>query len=331
MKTLIKLANSLNKACSFKGYIIFEGNVARATNIDLHAVIDGGEWNFDCATVVDSQQIKMALAVNPKKPVWSGDTLNGVKLVSVYQASDFPELPAYDGVRIECNNFSDAIVKTLPAAADNDIRYYLNSICFNHTDGAIIGCNGHRLHIVNSAYPAAPHGLQGESIVPRSAFDIVGAKNVLNIGFTDKLFRMGYCGGYLVGKLIDGKFPDYSRVIPAASSRPHTVAFNGTQCDAVKTIVSVLKANKAKYPTLCINFDGRIEACDIRVPCFDSFVTTELTGKYDTGQRQYGINAVYLHDALSAAGSGTIASDTINDGLLITNGDFRAVVMPCRV
>lgn len=330
MKTLIKLANSLNKSFAIKGMIFFEGNVARATDLDLHAVIDGGAWQFDCATVVDSIQIKMALALNSKNPVWSGDTLNGVKLVSAYPANDFPALLAYDGAKVDCPKLADHIARTLPAAADSDIRYYLNGLCFDHSASAIIGCDGHRAHMITGAYSS---GLSGQAIVPRSAFDVVGAKNVLNIGFTDKYFRLGYCGGYIIGKLVDGKYPDYKRVFPADSDRPLKVAFNGAQIAAAKSIVSMVKAKKSKFGAVAIGFDGSLEAYDIRVPCFDGFSIVPRTGKDGALQVDtvYGVNAAYLHDAMDCAKHGTIGVGQTVDGLLITEGDYRAVVMPCRL
>lgn len=331
MKTLMKLANNLNKSCAFKGMIFFEGNVARATNIDLHAVIDGGAWQFGCATVVDSVQIKMALALNSKNPVWAGDTLNGVKLVSAYPANDFPALPAYDGTKVDCANLAAHVARTLPAAADNNIRYWLrywlNGLCFDHSERAIIGCDGHRAHMVTDAYTS---GLTGQAIVPRSAFDITGARNVLNIGFTDKYFRLGYCGGYIIGKLVDGTYPDYKRVFPADSERPNKVKFNGAQIAAAKSIVAIVKAKKSKFGAVAIGFDGSLEAYDIRVPCFDGFSIVPRTGKDGALQVDtvYGVNAAYLYDAMDCAKHGTIGVGQAIDGLLITEGDYRAVVMP---
>ena len=336
MKTLMKLANACNKAyTSIAGNIVFEGNAARATDGETHAVIASGPWSFDSATVVSVHQIKMAMALS-KKPVWSGDTLNGVKLVNVGDANDWPALPCDQMAmtRINAPTLADAIARTLPAAADSDIRYYLNGICFDFGQKAIVGCDGHRLHIVRNCFESS---LSGQAIVPRYAFDLVGAKNVLHLDFTATHYRLSYVGGFLIGRLIDGKFPDFDRVICSDSSRPNVVPFNGTQIAACKVVAGVTKAAKVKFPTVVIDADGTLKACDITVPCFERFAVTELEGekwKSDGeyhGQKFYGVNVEYLHDAMQCAEHGTIASDTCNDSLLIRNGDFTAVVMPCRI
>jgi DNA polymerase-3 subunit beta len=331
----MKLANTCNKnRLSMHGHIVFEGKAARATDIELHAVIDSGEWDFDCATVVSVQQIKSAMALN-KKPVWSGDTLNGIKLVNAGDVNDWIPLPAFDGTRIECDALPVKLSQVLPAMAVSDIRYYLNGLCFDHSERAIIGCDGHRLHIVKNAYAA--NGLTGQAIVPDGAFNLLGAKNIIHMDFSATHCRIGYVGGYLICKLVDGKFPDYSRVLPADSARSNVVPFNGVQIAAAKSIVAVNKANKVKFGTATISTDGALSACDITVPCFDKWTMTPLATKFyaNSGEyydpKLYGINAEYLHDAMAAADHGTIAVDGVNDSVLVSNGDFRAVVMPCRI
>lgn len=327
MKTLIKLANS-TKIEGIGGYILFEGNAARATDATMHAVIESGPWNFDCATLVSVQQIKTALTL-AKKPGWEGDTLNGIKLVSA-GTTDWPTLPdVRQAKRIITDNLSASMLQCAPAMADRDIRYYLNGMLFDHTERVIVGCDGHRLHIVHNAFTSE---LTGQTIVPRDALDLAGVKNILHMDFTDKYVRVGYVGGYIVTPLCDGKFPDYSRVLPDAKSRPNIVAFNGKHTDAVKTICSVNKANKAKFPTIAIDADGSLNSCAVKLPCFDQFKVTRLNDKngLPTGQDFYGINANYLHDAMLSAHYGIIGVDSANDSILVINGDFRAVVMPFR-
>ena len=329
MKTLINLANSCNKGiASLYGKILFEGNAARATDAEMHAVTEG-DWQFDCATVVDVVQIKSAMALS-KKPVWSGDTLNGVKLVNVGDANDFPMLPECKGARIECADLPAKLAQVLPAMAGSDIRYYLKGLCFDHSERAIVGCDGHRLHIVKNAYTST---LTGQATVPDVAFKIIGAKNIIHMDFTATHCRIGYAGGYLITRLVDGKYPDYSRILPADTARPNVVQFDGVQTAAAHSMVQVIKAHKTKYGAVVISADGALSAYDITVPCFDHW-TMSPPATLKEGQSApaiYGINAAYLRDAMQCADHGTIAVDTANDSILVANGNFRAVVMPCRV
>lgn len=328
MKTLMKLANS-TKVAGIGGYIAFEGKAARATDCEMHAVIASGEWDFDCATVVSLQQIKSAMALS-KKPVWAGNTLNGIKLTNVGDANDWPALPDFKGARIECAELPAKLAHVLPAMANQDIRYYLNGLCFDHTERAIIGCDGHRLHIVKDAYTST---LTGQAIVPDVAFKLIGAKNIIHMDFTDTHCRIGYIGGYLITRLIEGKFPDYHRVLPSDTARPNVVPFNVAQIAAAKSIVAVNKANKTKYSLAAISTTGTLSACDITVPCFDHWTMTPpaMLKEGQSAPTLYGINAEYLLDAMQCADHGTIAVDTANDSILVANGNFRAVVMPCRI
>lgn len=333
MKTLIKLANR-TKVAGIGGMILFDGSSARSTDCETHAVIENGPWTFDSATVVSVQQIKRAMAIS-KKTVWFGDTLNGIKLVSAGNVADFIDLPVFNGKRLNVTpeTLRDAIAKTVPAMAVHDIRYYLNGLCFDHDDKAIIGCDGNRLHYVGGVYESE---LTGQSIVKSDAINLAGVK-IIHVDFSDTLVRIGYVGGYLISSLIEGKFPDYHRVIPATTDRPNRYAFNGAQCDAVKTICAVNKANKVKFSTATIEPSGLIKTGEFSLPFLPGITLTKIATKIDAnsgeyyGQKNYGINAKYLLDALQSAGSGSMAFDGPNDSVLITTGNFKAVVMCCRV
>jgi DNA polymerase-3 subunit beta len=245
-------------------------------------------------------------------------------------------MPDYSGAsRIVCDDLPGIVAKTLPASAKDEIRYYLKGLCFDHTAHAVIGCDGHRMHIVKNAYAT---NLTGQAIVPRDVLDLIGAKNLIHMDFTATHCRIGYVGGYLICRLVDGKFPDYDRVLPADNSRPNVIPFNGEQISAVKSIVAVNKANsRNKYNGMAIAQDGSLSACDITIPCFDGFAMTPDATKFDKhsgeyyGPKIYGVNATYLFDAMSSAGTGTIAVNEFCDSMLIANGDFRAVVMPMRI
>lgn len=313
MKTLIKLANANRH---FKGFILFSGNTARATNIEAHAIIDNGPWNFVNPTVVSVSDLKMAMAL-AKEQKWQGDTLNGVQLTSAMPTEDFfplPEnLPKF--TPIQANNLPDALVKVAPAMGKHDIRYYLNGVCFDFEEGAAMATDGHRMHLVKNAFTSE---LKGQAIVPRDTIALIGAKNITAIAFSDKHCRIDYAGGFVISQLIDGKFPDWQRVLPQESARPHAVAFGEKQVNACAMAVKLAKETKDKSPVVLLSVMGDIAYKSVTVDFSDDFPIT------------YALNPIYLSDALETAQEGTIHLNEGNDSMLIRNGDFSAVVMPCK-
>lgn len=314
MKTLIKLANSNPY---FKGFILFTGNTARSTNISAHAVIQNGPWHFVNPTAVSVADIKMALAL-AKEQKWQGDTLNGFQLKSAMPIEDFPPLPESLPALtpIHADNLVDALVKVSPAMGKQDIRYYLNGVCFDFGEGVIAALDGHRMHLMKNAFTAIG---KGQAIVPRDTIALIGAKNITDIAFSDKHCRINHPGGYVISKLIDGKFPDWQRPLPQESARPHAVAFGEKQIIACKIMAKVAKETKVKAPIVTINVMGGISFNDVSLEFSDAFPIT------------YSLNVNYLLDALESAQAGTIHLNEDNDSMLIRNGDFSAVVMPCRI
>lgn len=111
-------------------------------------------------------------------------------------------------------------------AAKGDIRYYLNSVCLHVGecgDARLIGCDGHRLGLVHlcDASGAAP----GEYIIPREAVEnikkAVRGFDGLTLAIDGEAFTISdnYGGAIIAGgKLVDGKYPDWQRVMPQTFS-----------------------------------------------------------------------------------------------------------------
>lgn len=327
MKTLIKLANSNSSSLSHYKSILFHGKTARSTNIDSHAIIENGAWDFVNPTVVAITDLKIAMSLS-KEQKWHGNTLNGVQLKSAMPAEDFLPLPEYLRLNsftpIHADNLADTLVKVSPAMADKDVRYYLKGICFDFGEGVIVATDGHRMHLVKNAF--TPQG-KGQAIIPAESIKLIGAKNITAVAFSATHCRIDLTGGYVISRLVDGKFPDWQRVCPKESDRPHVVAFGQKQIDVCKTLDNAIRATerpKRLDNPVCISCIGDITFndsiyLDLTLDMFDSFPIT------------YGANISYITAALSAAQEGVIRLNEANDSMLIQNGNFSAVVMPRKI
>lgn len=150
------------------------------------------------------------------------------------------------------------------AMAKNDIRYYLNGMCIQHNgeETRIIATDGHRLHMVRVEHKDGLVIDPIECIIPDTLVNtIIKAKapkhdKLREVHITidgDKVSAVLPDGTESIAKLIDGKFPDYTRVIPDS--------FNGQpaqyNCDYVSDIFAGHMAyHGVKTPLVGFSYNG---------------------------------------------------------------------------
>ena len=317
MKTLLRAA-LLNSKASPARAVLFDGTSARAvTHIDavgcMHTIIESGDWNFNSTTLVSADDLKIALSA-ARSQTWNADTLNGVRLAHSGDISAFDaSFPTNGFIKIMDGNCS-IIEQVAPAMSDDtDARYYLCGLMFAK-NGDVVGCDGHRLHIANHA-----HSGMSDVILPRQAIDIALSRGLLNISIHEsgKWARVAYKGGYIITPTIDGKFPDYQRVVPK-DARVKRVGFGKAEIANLTAALRVAKSSKNIFAK--IESDGSLRVgADITMPGFASF-----------NDAPTGVNLAQLLDAMRAAGSGEIRLSDTRESLLIVKDNYKAVVMALR-
>ena len=110
--------------------------------------------------------------------------------------------------------------------AQQDVRYYLNGMLLE-TDGNLlraVATDGHRLALCEIAMPAKAKTNQ-QVIVPRKGVlelqRILGNDGTVNVSIGSNHVRVQIGEIRFTSKLIDGRFPEYGRVIPAAPTKSH--------------------------------------------------------------------------------------------------------------
>lgn len=122
------------------------------------------------------------------------------------------------------------------AMANNDIRYYLNSICIEHNgiQTRIIATDGHRLHIVRVTHPEGEHCNPAQYLLPDTLVKtIIKCKAPKHDKRKEAVFTFAD-GTESIAKLIDGRFPDYSRVIPQSVSGEYSCINQSFVTDALQ-------------------------------------------------------------------------------------------------
>ena len=258
--------------------------------------------------------------------------------------SDFPDLTAGDLTHrfsLPAADLKKLIDKTQFAISTEETRYYLNGI-FMHTievDGHMmlraVATDGHRLARVELPAPAGAAGMPGV-IVPRKAVaevqklvEDLGAEVVVEMSTTKARFTFGPV--VLTSKLIDGTFPDYTRVIPTGNDKRLTVYC--TPFAAAVDRVSTISSERGRAVKLALS-EGKL-TLSVTNPDSGS-ATEELEVDYDAAPIDIGFNARYLLDITSQLDSDTALFKLADPGspTVIQDRDGAAalyVLMPMRV
>ncbi len=255
-------------------------------------------------------------------------------------AEDFPRLakPAGESARFELEQKALRRVLALVqyAMAQQDIRYYLNGLLMVIEDGMLklVATDGHRL-----AYAALKLGAQlprQEVIIPRKTVLELGklladsdASVKVEVGATQAAFSFGTVD--LVSKLIDGKFPDYTRVIPTSHK-------NRLQAPREPLRQALLRAailsNEKFRGVRWVLADGSLKIVSSNAEQEEAH--EELEVSYSGDALDIGFNVNYLLDVLNNVSGESIEcafGDAASSALISypSERDFKYVVMPMRI
>src|SRR3989440_1846618 len=147
--------------------------------------------------------------------------------LSSLPAAEFPlveEINAQQTLSVAQGEFRRLIDKTHFSMAQQDVRYYLNGLLLE-TDGKIlraVATDGHRLALCEAELESKAKNNQ-QVILPRKGVlelqRILGGDGKVDLAIGTSHVRAQIGDIRFTSKLIDGRFPEYSRVIPAAPSK----------------------------------------------------------------------------------------------------------------
>ena len=256
-------------------------------------------------------------------------------------AADYPRLnPPTDAaahLSIGQRTFKRQLAQVAYAMAQQDIRYYLNGLLLiaEGNELRMVATDGHRLAYAASDLEA-PVEQRTEAILPRKtvlelARQLADSDDPLEIllAGNQAVFRFGPIE--LVTKLIDGKFPDYERVIPTA--HPKLIHFARQPLLSALQRAAILTNEKFRGVRMVLE-DGVLRIASTNAEQEEAM--DELEIDYQGDKLDIGFNVTYLLDVLNNLSSETV-DWRFNDGnssALITlpgNDKFKYVVMPMRI
>lgn len=260
---------------------------------------------------------------------------------------DFPTIVEGDlptSFELPAKVLAELIDRTRFAISTEETRYYLNGIFLHVADDdkpvlKAAATDGHRLARFTIDQPAGAEGMP-DVIVPRKAVaelrklleEAMDGNVQIDLSASKIRFTMGGEGGVvLTSKLIDGTFPDYSRVIPTGNDKllkidPRSF-YEGV--DRVATIAT----EKTRAVKMALESDKVI----LSVSSPDNGTATEeVAAQYGSEGFEIGFNANYLKDILSQIDSDQVELHLADAGAptLIRKDDKSPalyVLMPMRV
>jgi DNA polymerase-3 subunit beta len=260
---------------------------------------------------------------------------------------DFPVIVEGDlptSFELPARMLAELIDRTRFAISTEETRYYLNGIFLHVTDEdepllKAAATDGHRLARFTLPRPEGAAGMP-DVIVPRKAVgelrklleEALDSNVLIDLSASKIRFTMGGEGGVvLTSKLIDGTFPDYSRVIPTANDKLLKVDpklfFSGV--DRVATIAT------EKTRAVKIGLDHDRVTLSVTSPD-NGTAAEELAAEYRAEGLEIGFNANYLKDILGQIEGDTVELHLADAGaptLIRQDEQSRAlyVLMPMRV
>ena len=319
-------------------------NMSAASVESAGAVTVSAHLLFDIARKLpDGSQVSLETAEN-RMDVKAGRSR--FKLPTLPR-DDFPVIVEGDlptSFELPSKTLAELIDRTRFAISTEETRYYLNGIFLHVSDEdrpvlKAAATDGHRLARFTLPRPDGAEGMP-DVIVPRKAvgelrklLEEKGDGSVqIDLSASKIRFTLGGEGGVvLTSKLIDGTFPDYSRVIPTANDKllkldPRSF-FEGV--DRVATIAT------EKTRAVKMGLDKDRVTLTVTSPD-NGTAAEELPAEYSADGFEIGFNASYLKDILGQIDSDTVELHLADAGAptLIRKDDKSPalyVLMPMRV
>ncbi len=255
-------------------------------------------------------------------------------------AHDFPSTEKIKGAReytVPQSTLKHLIEQTQFCMANQDVRYYLNGLLLELRPNALrtVATDGHRLALCDMECELVP-GEVSQIIVPRKG--VVELSRLLSDSETPCTIQLNVNHirvdlGEIVfsSKLIDGRFPDYDRVIPRGGDK--MVVANRETLRQGLLRASIL--SNEKYRGIRMNFNNSLLRATVNNPEQEE-AEEEIDIDYQGEELEIGFNVSYLVDALNAIKQEEVQLTLIdaNSSCLLNGiGDesSRYVVMPMRL
>ena len=254
-------------------------------------------------------------------------------------ADKFPEIPetAEDAFfALPQKDFIDMIGQTIFAISDDETRYFMNGVFMEKGEDRLImvATDGRRLSYISNA----PEGQVPEFdgiIIPPKVLNLVrklaSGEGEINLAVADKILYARFDNQKITSTLIDGQFPNYTRVIP--ENQDYEVQVNRVELIDALRRVSLLAEQKSKRIYLSVTagkLNLRSEESEIGV------AEESIECRYDGPESSFALNHVYLSDPLKVMNDDEVSMKFTETNKAITlvsvpESSYFHIVMPMQM
>ena len=255
-------------------------------------------------------------------------------------ASEFPavdEQPDTFSITMAQKKLRELLDSTSFAMAQQDVRYYLNGMLFEVARGflRVVATDGHRL-AMETLDMNNPISEPQKLILPRKGIMemarlLTDDSGQISLTFGQNHIRASLPAFTFISKLVDGKFPDYNRVLPKGGNK--VLLGNCQELRQAFSRASILSNEKYRGVRLLLSSgELKILANNPEQEEAEEIVSVEYEGEL----LEIGFNVSYLIDVLSTLNSKRVRitlSDPNSSALLEAEegSDALYVVMPMRL
>jgi len=286
----------------------------------------------------EDAEISILLEDNGKAIIRSGRSRFTVQTLPV---DDFPKIETEQWNqtwKLPGNEFKNALSRTAFAMAQQDVRFYLNGLLLVSTDEKLktVATDGHRLAKTETLLTSRTTDAEIQAIVPRKAITELmrimdDSDKEITVSFNPNHMRVELDSVIFTSKLIDGRFPDYEKVIP--KNQDKSLLIDRHDLQSTLSRAAILTNEKFRGVRLIISKEKMSVSANNpdQEEAFD-----EIKIEYSGDDVEIGFNVGYMLEALNAINSEKVEmllSDSNSSGTLRAPGDDETVyiVMPMRL
>lgn len=307
-----------------------------SSNEETCAITVGGKKIQDILRILPDQS-KVSVELKENKAIIKCD--KSKFSLQTLPAQDFPKLSSQlenaKKIILSQKKLKNLLESVQYAMAQQDVRYYLNGVLLiiENNKLKVVATDGHRLAYNEDLIEGKHEKI--EIILPRKAVAelcklLSDSEDIVELEFTPQQVKAGFSDVVLVSKVIDGKFPDYERVIPKYTNQLVMDRVLIQQALQRAAILSNEKFRGVRFVLTEKNLSI------ISSNSEQEEAQEEIETEYHGEALDIGFNINYLLDGLNNIDSKpvTLSFGDPNSSILITNPEnkeFRYVVMPMRI
>lgn len=331
-----------------------------SSNLETGIKIDNiGEIKEPGALAVNGKKLLSIVRELPDDDIeFTTDEYNRVTIMSASSAinakfvlagiskEDFPGIrtePDGDYVETKANEFKKMIKKVIFSISNDENKYSLTGIFMEKDDGILylVATDGKRLSLITRGLDELeiademlliPHdGVIIPRIVLMEIVKYSFEKNVIKMGFSKNQIFFSYDNVYLTSNLIEGKFPEYKKIIPEQREN-HFIADRELLFNAIKR-VSILADESVNQIKISVLKDKLLVSS--KDPALGGAVE-EIPVEYEGEDIDIALNYLYILDCLKEIESNRIKIDFENQERVLTvkgenENNYLNLIMPMKI